>query len=388
MNLIPQIYYNYIYRKLLIYREGIVMKLERPQRGVGKTIKATFAFGGGDVDLPDFDRPISIKENFYRSMRHQDPKWVPFPPVDMQELHMVHLADKGPEGYQLGPDLACTRGRYVYLDSFGNSWTFDKNAGGACMTPGTRICDDILKWEEQIKFPDLHEWNLEEHAENYLKTKYDPRRVLHIDIYHGPFQALADFLGSFSDALEAMFVEPEASRAFFDRFADWMIWLIDKLSALYPVDMFTVHDDWGTERDAFFSPKMMEELLFEPTKKIIDHVHSLGKIYQFHCCGKVDKFMYAFCELGPELMQLQRRVNDTPAYKKLYGDKLGFNTAFEGYVPGKPYSGEEIAKFVRASVDMYADGGGFLPGAFRMSPEVMWDVASELYCYSREKYGE
>jgi len=363
------------------------MKLQRPQQGMGKTVKAKFPFGNADVDLPDFERPISIKENFYRSLRREDPCWVPFPLSDMQELHMTHLADKGPEGYYLGPDLSWNRSRFTYLDPFGNSWTFDRNAGGACMTYGTRVCDDILKWEEQIKFPDLHEWNLEETAENYMKTKYDPNRVLHIDIYHGPFQALSDLLGSFSDALEAMYVEPEASRAFFDRFTDWMIWLIDKLSSLYPVDMFTVHDDWGTERDAFFSPAMMEELLYEPTKKMIDHVHGMGKLYQFHCCGKVDKFMYAFCELGPELMQLQRRVNDTPQYKKLYGDRLGFNTGFEGYAPGKPYTTEEIAQFVRNSVDAYADGGGFLPSAWGLTPAGAWDMAAELYCYSREKYG-
>ena len=183
-----------------------------------------------------------------------------------------------------------------------------------------------------------------------------------------------------------MYVEPEASRAFFDRFTDWMIWLIDKLSALYPADMFTIHDDWGTERDAFFSPAMMEDLLFEPTKKMIDHVHSLGKLYQFHCCGKVDKFMYAFCELGPDLMQLQRRVNDVPQYKKLYGDKLGFNTGFEGLVPRRQYSRSELAEIVRKNVDIYAEGGGWLPAAMGLSAENMWDAAAELYCCSREKY--
>ena len=67
------------------------MKLERPQYGQGKTKKALFAFGSRDVDLPDFDRPISVKENFYRSLRHQDPQWVPFPALEMQELHMAHI---------------------------------------------------------------------------------------------------------------------------------------------------------------------------------------------------------------------------------------------------------------------------------------------------------
>ncbi len=362
------------------------MHVERPPFGSGRTRKALNAFRPMEAVLPAFDLPVSIRENFYRMARRDHPYWVPFPAAEMQELHMAHLAAHGPAGQQLGPDLGATEARYTYRDPFGNHWTWDRNAGGACMTPGTRVCDDILRWEEQIRFPDFHEWDIAETAADFMKNRRDPERVLHIDIYHGPFQALADLLGGFAEALEAMFVEPEASRAFFDRFADWMIWWIDTLSALYPADMFTVHDDWGTERDAFFSPEMMEELLFEPTKRIIDHVHSLGKLYQFHCCGKVDKFLPAFCALGPDFMQLQRRVNDIPAYKAQYGAQLGFHTGVEGLAPGKRYEEEELRSLIRQSVDLFAPGGGFLPAVYGLSPEALWNACAELYCYGREYY--
>ena len=357
------------------------MRYERPAFGSEmETIPALSPFGGGGNRLPKFDRPITPKENFYRAARRDHPLWVPFPTADMQELHMCHLAEHGPEGYQLGPDLGAKAARYTYLDAFGNHWTWDRNAGGACMTPGTRVCEDILDWEEKIHFPDYHEWDLAESAGHFLKERYDPERLLHIDIYHGPFQALSDLLGGFAEALEAMFVEPEASRAFFDRFADWMIWWIDTLSELYPVDMFTVHDDWGTEKDAFFSPEMMRELLFEPTKRIIDHVHGLGKLYQFHCCGRVNKFLDDFCELGADFMQLQRRVNDTPNYKALYGDRLGFNTALEG----DPAA--DLIGSVRNTIDLFAAGGGFSLMVRPASPETLWNMYSEFYCYSREFY--
>ena len=362
------------------------MRFERPPFGSGPTKAAMFSFGNLKADLPAFELPITPKENFYRAARRDNPCWVPFPAADIQELHMCHLARHGPEGMQLGPDLGATAARYTYHDAFGNSWTWDRNAGGACMTPGTYVCDDILKWEEQIHFPDYHEWDLAETAAEYMKHRYDPEKALHIDIYHGPFQALSDLLGGFAEALEAMFVEPEASRAFFDRYADWIIWWIDTLSALYPADMFTVHDDWGTEKDAFFSPDMMQELLFEPTKRIIDHVHSLGKLYQFHCCGKVDKFMDAFCDLGPDFMQLQRRVNDTPKYKELYGTRLGFNTGIEGMEPGRIYEKAELAELIRRSVELFGPGGGFLPAIRGGDPEMIWNAYAELYCASRELY--
>ncbi len=367
--------------------ENTMLRLERPAFGAEfPTKEAIMPFGPQGILLPAFDLPITAKENFYRAARRDHPCWVPFPAADLQEMHMCHLANHGPEGRQLGPKLSATAARYTYLDDFGNSWTWDRNAGGACMTPGTRVCDDILKWEEQIHFPDYREWDLAETAADFMKNRYDPALALHIDIYHGPFQSLADLLGGFSEALEAMFVEPEASRAFFDRFADWMIWWIDTLSALYPVDLFTVHDDWGTEKDAFFSPAMMEELLFEPTKRIIDHVHGLGKLYQFHCCGRVDKFLDAFCALGPDFMQLQRRVNDTPEYKRRCGAHLGFNTGIEGMEPGRAYTRDELTALIRASVDIFAPGGGFLPALRAASPETLWDAYAEIYCYSREMY--
>ena len=364
------------------------MSYSRPQYGdpAVKTVKATTLFNPTEYVLPAFDRPISARENFLRAMRRDNPLWVPISLTDMQELHMSMVSDEGPEGYQLGPTLSDPRDRYSYLDAWGNHWTWDKNAGGACMTYGTRICDDILKWEEQIIFPDFHQWNIEEYAEKYMREQYDPNKAMHIDLYHGPFQALSDFMGGFAEALEAMFLEPEAAAAFFDRFADWMIWLIDKFSAIYPVDMFTVHDDWGTEKDAFFSPAMMEELLYEPTKHIIDHVHGLGKLYQFHCCGKIDKFMPYFAQLKPDCTQIQRRVNDLPEYKRLYGDSIGFQCGMEGFVPGKAYTDEELTAIVRNTLDIFAPGGGYLPALMGGSQETMWKIVAECNCYSSELY--
>ncbi len=364
------------------------MTYERPKFGDPsvKTVATHSAFfGSGDL-VPDFERPISIKENYYRAARHENPMWVPMNCIETQEMHMSQVYDKGPEGLQLGPPLRDPRARYTYKDAWGNHWTYDKNAGGACMTPGTKICDDILKWEEQIKFPDFHEFNLAEFAERFMKERYDPNKILHIDLYHGPFQALSDFMGGFAEALEAMFVEPEACAAFYDRFADWEIWQIDMFSSLYPVDIFTVHDDWGTQKDAFFSPSMMEDLLFEPTKRIIDHVHSLGKLYQFHCCGKINKFMPYFAQLRPDSTQIQRGVNDLVEYKKSFGKDVGFSAGIEGFVPGKQYSDEELAELVRNSVDIFAVDGGWFPSIFGASGETMWKIISELYCYSREFY--
>ena len=115
------------------------MRYTRPAFGADvPTIPALNAFFPNTDRLPKFDLPITPKENFYRAARRDKPRWVPFPAADLQEKHMCHLANHGPEGLQLGPVLSAKEARYEYMDSFGNHWTWDKNAGGACMTPGWR----------------------------------------------------------------------------------------------------------------------------------------------------------------------------------------------------------------------------------------------------------
>jgi hypothetical protein len=67
---------------------------------------------------------------------------------------------------------------------------------------------------------------------------------------------------------------------FLDAFADFTIRYLDKLFSFFPLDMVTMHDDWGHERDTFFSEKMMEELVYEPTKRIVQYVKSKGAIFE------------------------------------------------------------------------------------------------------------
>ncbi len=51
--------------------------------------------------------------------------------------------------------------------------------------------------------------------------------------------------------MTALALGAEAVADFFERYADHVIELFDKVYSLYPVDMVTLHDDWGTEKDTF-----------------------------------------------------------------------------------------------------------------------------------------
>ncbi|MDR0490633.1 MAG: hypothetical protein LBH28_05240 [Oscillospiraceae bacterium] len=351
------------------------------------TMKVISSFGGTEFTLPKFDTPITPRENFIRAARRDNPLWVPNHLTDMQEFQHNELGEHKPGIFQGGPDfIRASAEDYTFLDPYGNSWTWVASAQGAMLTPGTKILDDITKWEKVIKWPVHDEWTYREVAQKFMAEQYDPTKALHINIFQGLTEMLVAFLGGYGEGMLAMIEEPEAVSDLFAFFAERMIAFYDLMKSLYPLDMVTYHDDWGTQRATFFSPAMLEELVYEPTKKIVDHIRADGVIFQFHTCGKIDSFVPYICRLGIEYNQIQRSAVDIPAVKAAYGNKTGINTSVEGHIPGVQYTQEQMAEFARTCVDLYAKGGGYYPWIFEKDPESLWSFTTEMYAYSREFY--
>jgi hypothetical protein len=260
------------------------------------------------------------------------------------------------------------------------------SAGGATNTPGVKLLEDINDWEKVVRFPKLSDWDWKTKADAFLKNEYDPNKVLQIDIGWGCIQRLIGVLGGYTEGMFALALEPDAVKAFFSRFADHLIEVVDLLFSLYPVNLMTIHDDWGTEKDTFFSPQMMEELVFEPTKRVIDHIKAKGAAFMLHSCGNITRFIPYMIDMGADFLQIQRRAVDIPAMKAAYGDKIGFNTGIEGAVPGVTYKKDELLQLVRNTIDIYGKGGGFFANIFDRDPEVLWNILCELYAGSREFY--
>ena len=344
-------------------------------------------FGNVPITTPVFDTPITPRENFLRAAKRENPMWVPNHVTDFQEFEHNELGVHKPGKFQGGPDFrAAWKEDKAFLDPYGNSWTWVTSAQGAMLTPGTKILSDITKWEKELKWPNHDEWTYKEVAEKFMAEQYDPTKALRINIFQGCTEMLVAFLGGYGEGMLAMAEEPEAVSDLFAYFADRMIAFYDLMKKLYPIDMATYHDDWGTQRETFFSPKMMEELVYEPTKKIVDHVKADGVIFQFHTCGNIERFMPYMCDLGMDFIQIQRSAVDVPKMKELYGDRIGFNVPLEDYIPGTAYTDEQIVEIVHKCVDLYGKGGGYFPWVFETEPRALWTICSELYCYSREYY--
>ena len=338
--------------------------------------QTTSAFAPGKtLQYPKPDYPVKPIENFKLAAARKTPYWLPNSTLDFQAKYSADFLT----GLTTPPWGA--KEPVVYKDEFGCQWKYVVSAGGGMLDPdGKNVIDDITKWEKQVKFPAL-----ELKDSDFMETAYNPDKVLHVNIFQGLTERLVALMGGYTEAMLALAEEPEACADFFNAFADWEIALIDKLYARYPINMLTYHDDWGTERDTFFSERMMEELVLEPTRRIVRHAKSKGAAFEFHCCGCIGRFLKYMIEVGIDFLQIQGRANDVPAMKRDFGDKIGF-CVFNEKLLRPDVTPEEAIAAARRTVDTFGRSGGAYAGTLTSKPEAAWAFIFELYAYSREAY--
>ncbi len=350
------------------------------------TERKKLLFSAVEVEYPKFNYPVTPLENFKLAAARQTPYWMPNALIDDQPIMTQELVTGNVRGMQSAADFSrIVTENYCFKDWFSTDWTWVTSAGGAMLTPGSCLCDDITQWEKKVKFPDLREWDFTTFRDKFMKT-YDPTKVCHINIGLGMTERFVSIMGGYTEAMLALAVEPDAVRDFLNRFAEFTIEYVDLLASLYPVNMITYHDDWGTERDTFFGEKMMEEIVFEPTKRIVDHIKAKGVIFEFHSCGNITRFIPYMIALNMDFLQIQRRAVDIPAMKRKYGDRIGFNVWLEGAEFGVSYTKDELTEKIRNTVDIYCKNGGAYVNLMEPDPERIWHMLSELYAYSREYY--
>ena len=369
------------------------MKYERPPYSENaEFVETPMPFSSSVLKVPKLEYPISVKENFRRAAKRDNPVWVPNSMTDLVSVNQMDLEAPPPpppgEGPPEGFNPWGSKERANFVDDFGCTWTFVPEAGGPMLTPGLPpVVSDITQWEKQVKWPDFSHHEYIEPQKKFMEKYGNVDKVLHLNIGQSCTERLVALLGGYTQAMVALAEEPEACHDFLMAFAEFTRNRFQKMTQIAKVDFVTFHDDWGTERDTFFGPAMMEEIVYEPTKLIIDAIKEHGACFQLHSCGKIERFVPYMIDLGVDFIQLQRRANDVPMLKEKYGDKIGFNTGLEGFSYGDPLpKGDELRALIRKTVDLYGKGGGFYTSIMTPDPEQLWDGVWELFCYSREFY--
>lgn len=327
------------------------------------------------INVPVFDYPISPRENFQRVLKHDKPMWVP---TSLNDFNFT----MGGELTGL-PDLRFDyTERCDWTDLFGCVWEWIPDAGGSMLKPNhPPVLSDITQWEKKIVWPDLSDSRIKESCQKYMSQPfYHPEKMNYYDFGQGCTERLVAVLGGYGEAMMALAEEPEACRDFMAELSRFHCRMFDAISKHFPTDLLMYHDDWGTERDSFFSERMMEELVYGPSEIFFKHVKEHGVAITFHTCGCIKRFVPYAISLGADFLQLQERANDLKAYKAQYGDKIGFDVYM------LPITRDFIIEDARKNVDNLGKDGGLFSTAFGGDEKILWDGMQEMYCYSREYY--
>ena len=139
-------------------------------------------------------------------------------------------------------------------DMFGMPWEYVPVAGGSMIRPGKPFLEDFNEWPDKIVWPDIEAWDWEgsakENASLLNEEKFNVGWFL-----TGWYERLITFM-EFENAVVAMIDEDQqdAIKAFFDKATDLYIKIFDKFCTHFPgIHGFCIHDDWGSQRDLFFS---------------------------------------------------------------------------------------------------------------------------------------
>jgi len=237
-------------------------------------------------------------------------------------------------------------------DMFGIDWEFVPVAGGSMVRPGHPFLEDMNDWTEKIVWPDPDSWDWAGcAAEN--KEYVNCGRAVKVWFQNGWFERLISFM-EFENAIMALYDEDqqEAIHAFFDKLGDLYIRMIDLFVEHFPeISCIYMHDDWGSQKETFFSPALVEEMIVPHMKKVTDHIHSLGRVADLHSCGMVMKQVPNMIKAGWDTWSGQV-MNDTHALYEQYGDKIILGVMPEQFDPDTA-SLEEQRRMAKAFVDRF-----------------------------------
>ena len=237
---------------------------------------------------------LSPKENLLRMYRGELPEYLPR--GGFREFKCSAFIDVKKPG--------CTR------DEFGVEYTGKEDVfGGAPIPyPGHYVLDDITKWRDKIKAPDLSHIDWEALAAKDLKDI--DRSTTGVVFYWGMiFQRLADFMG-FTEGLCAIAEEPEECYALYEYLCDYNCEVLKNVCHYYKPDAVCIPDDTATARAPFISPQAYKDLVKPFHAREAEIVLNSGSHIDMHDCGHCEAFIDDWMDFGVTAWNPAQTSND------------------------------------------------------------------------------
>ncbi len=299
---------------------------------------------------------LTSRENYKRILDHKLPEWIPDFKKESVGGPISILEERAP-GDGTPAQVFGGTGK----DWFGVNWVYEPTVRASMVDPKYPfVMNDITKWNEIIKFPNLDKidwkgWNEKNHPFE------DPDKLHFVTILNGLFERLHALMGM-TEANCALIEEPEAVYEFFGALTDYKIKLIDKLVTNFDIDFIEFHDDWGHGRGTFFSPKTWDDLIGPHMKRIADFTKSKGVYFGVHSCGKMESLVPNMLACGIEHWTSCQGMNDIEQLVKTYGGQLTMLGGMD--IPEYRSSSmtlEKLTELAGERIDLLCKGGCFVP---------------------------
>jgi hypothetical protein len=207
-------------------------------------------------------------------------------------------------------------------------------------------------------------------------------------LQNGWFERLITFM-DFEGAIMALFDDDQkvAVKELFDKLSDFYIDLLGRFFRAFPkIDAMFIHDDWGSQKESFFSPTLCEEMIVPYMRKVTDYIHSTGRVAELHSCGQIFKQMPNIIAAGWDTWYGQT-MNDSQKIYEVYGDRLVLGVIPDAFDPENT-SPDEQRVMARRYAEKFCDPAR--PSKFSAygAPMLTPAFREELYKQSRIRYGE
>jgi uroporphyrinogen decarboxylase len=177
---------------------------------------------------------------------------------------------------------------------------------------------------------------------------------------------LSCWLGGFEKSLTDMALNPDFSRALFERICQ----LQEKFAHNYygtvknNIEYVQTGDDFGTQNGPFFSNDMYRELVMPYHKRYNDAIRrgTNAMIFQ-HSCGSVYKLLDSMISAGVQILnpvQVSAAGMDPKRLKKEFGDRIVFHGAIDVQTILPVKKPAEVRDEVKRIIDALAPGGGYI----------------------------
>ncbi len=292
---------------------------------------------------------LTKKENYLRLLRKEMPEFIPrYEMMDWLVNPGLFERKTTPDGYT--------------VDEYGMVYTTTEESMGASMpAPGKVLIDDITKWRDIVKIPDISHVDWEKLAAKDLAKRdvvNNPVIISYGDIFIWLMNAM-----SFADGLCAMYEEPEEVCELFETLTKYYLEIESKMIKYYNPDSYCILDDTAAAQAPFISKDMYQRLVKPYHKQVADMALENGLPVSMHCCGHCEMFIDDWIDIGVTAWEPAQTSNDLVGIKKKYGRNMAIMGGWDNIGPisqvGSGVSDEALEQALIEYVDTFAPDGGF-----------------------------